>query len=88
MKSANRLNTLVDLINGKPKTIYNLTTVSLSGDTASELDYLLVDEAIESKEVVVKGASDDGSVPELRMTNLSTKVLLVADGRFDVQQVF
>ena len=69
MKGKNRITTLEELIIGKPQAVLNLTAVPLSGNPASKLDYLLVDEALEAKKVVVEEISEGGSVPELRMTN-------------------
>jgi len=80
MKTGNRMATLADLEIGNPKTVLNLTAVPLSGNPASTLDYLLVDEALETKKVVVEEVSEGGSVPELRMTNFSNRIVLVVDG--------
>jgi len=79
-KTGNRMTTLADLNIGAPKTVLNLTAVPLLGNPASMLEYLLVDEALEKKKVVVEEVSEGGSVPELRMTNFSGKVVLVVDG--------
>ena len=80
MKTANRMPTLADLDIGAPKTVLNLVTVPLSGNPASTLEYLLVDEALQTKKVVVEEVSEGGSVPELRMTNFSNKFVLIVDG--------
>ena len=80
MKTGNRMTTLADLEIGNPKTALNLVTVPLSGNPASGLEYLLVDEALETKKVIVEEVSEGGSVPELRMTNFSNRVVLVVDG--------
>ncbi|HYN74384.1 MAG TPA: DUF6569 family protein [Candidatus Methanoperedens sp.] len=74
------MTTLADLEIGNPKTVLNLMTVPLSGNSASTLEYLLVDEALEAKKVIVEEVSEGGSVPELRMTNFSNKVVLIVDG--------
>jgi hypothetical protein len=58
----------------------NLVTVPLSGNPASTLEYLLIDEALESKKVIIEEVGEGGSVPELRMTNFSNQVVLVVDG--------
>ena len=78
MTTANRMTTLADLEIGNPKTVLNLTAVPLSGNPASTLDYLLIDEALEAKKVIVEEVSEGGSVPELRMTNFASKVVLIA----------
>jgi len=54
--------------------------VPLSGNPASTLDYLLIDEALEAKKVVIEEVSEGGSVPELRMTNFAGKGVLIVDG--------
>lgn len=76
----NRMTTLGDLVVGNPKTVLNLVEVPLSGNPAAALEYLLVDEALDAKKVVVEEVSENGSVPELRMTSFSEKVVLVVDG--------
>jgi len=80
MTKQNRMTTLADLSIGNPMTALNLTAVPLSGNPAAALEYILVDEALEAKKVVVEEISEGGSVPELRMTNFSGKVVLVVDG--------
>ena len=80
MKTVNRMTTLADLPIGNPKTVLNLTAVPLSGNPASTLDYLLIDEALEAKKVVIEEVSEGGSVPELRMTNFAGKGVLIVDG--------
>ena len=80
MKTENRMTTLADLEIGNPKTVLNLTTVPLSGNPASALEYLLIDEALEAKKVIVEEVSEGGSVPELRMTNFANKCVLIVDG--------
>ncbi len=80
MTGKNRITTLSDLSIGEPRTVLNLTLAPLSGTPASSLDYVLIDEALETKKVVVEEVSEGGSVPELRMTNFSDRVVLVVDG--------
>jgi len=63
-----------------PKTVLNLTAVPLSGNPASTLVYLLIDEALEAKKVIVEEVSEGGSVPELRMTNFANRCVLIVDG--------
>jgi hypothetical protein len=57
---------------GAPHTALNLTMSPLSGNPACSLDYLLVDEALKIRKVVVEEVSETGAVPELRMTNFSS----------------
>ena len=78
--STKRMETIADLGIGKPRTVLNLTMFPLSGNPAAGLDYLLVDEALAKKEVVVEEVSEGGTVPEIRLTNFSEKTVLVVDG--------
>jgi hypothetical protein len=80
MTQQNRMATLSDLAIGVPKEVSNLAAVPLSGNPPAALEYILVDEALEAKKVVVEEVSEGGSVPELRMTNFSSRVVLVVDG--------
>jgi hypothetical protein len=72
--------TIAELTIGAPQTALNLTMFPLSGNPACSLDYLLVDEALKIKKVVVEEVSETGAVPELRMTNFSSSHVLVIDG--------
>src|SRR3972149_10456573 len=78
--STKRMETILDLARGKLQTAANLIMVPLSGNPAAGLDYLLVDEALGKKEVVVEEVSEGGMVPEIRVTNFSEKTVLVVDG--------
>src|SRR3990172_6996573 len=78
--STKRMETIADLGIGKPQTVLNLTMFPLSGNPAAELAYILVDEALKKKEVVVEEVSEGGTVPEIRVTNFSVKTVLVVDG--------
>jgi hypothetical protein len=72
--------TVAELTIGAPQTALNLTMFPLSGNPACSLDYLLVDEALEIRKVVVEEVSETGAVPELRMTNFSSSHVFVVDG--------
>jgi hypothetical protein len=74
------METILDLAMGKPQTAANLIMVPLSGNPAAALSYILVDEALKKKEVVVEEVSEGGMVPEIRMTNFSDRTVLVVDG--------
>jgi len=78
--STKRMETILDLAMGKLQTAANLIMVPLSGNPAAGLDYLLVDEALRKKEVVVEEVSEGGTVPEIRVTNFSKEAVLVVDG--------
>jgi len=75
-----KMETILDLGLGKPQTASNLVMVHLSGNPAAALSYLLVDEALARKEVVVEEVSKGGTVPEIRVTNFAEKTVLVVDG--------
>jgi hypothetical protein len=78
--STKRMETISNLAMGKPQTAANLIMVPLSGNPAAALSYILVDEALKKKEVMVEEVSEGGTVPEIRMTNFSDKTVLVVDG--------
>jgi len=65
---------------GKLKEAGNLVMVPLSGNPAAALDYLLIDESLSKKEVVLEEVSEGGTVPEIRLTNFSERTVLVVDG--------
>jgi hypothetical protein len=75
-----RMETISDLGVGKPQSAGALTMVPLSGNPAAALDYLLIDEALRKKDVMVEEVSEGGTVPEIRVTNFSEKTVLVVDG--------
>jgi hypothetical protein len=75
-----RMETISDLVMGKPQAAANLVMVPLSGNPAAALSYILVDEALKKKEVVVEEVSEGGTVPEIRVTNFSERTVLVVDG--------
>jgi hypothetical protein len=72
--------TIADLSIGKPQTVLNLTMVPLSGNPVADLDYILIDEALKGKAVLLEEVSEGGTVPEIRLTNFSGKAVLVVDG--------
>ncbi len=80
LRILNPVNRLSGLEIGKPRTIWNLTLVPLSGNGASPLDYLLLDDALLAEKVAVEEVIEGGSVPELRMANFSNRFVLVVDG--------
>lgn len=75
-----KMATILDLTLGKPKEAGNLVMVPLSGNPAAALDYLLIDEALAGKEVVLEEVSEGGTIPEIRLTNFSDRTVLVVDG--------
>jgi hypothetical protein len=80
MRSPNPVTMLSDLQIGTPRTVLNLTVVPISGNRASSLDYLLLDDALLAEKVAVEEVSEGSSLPELRMANFSNRFVLVVDG--------
>jgi hypothetical protein len=74
------IQTVADIAIGAAKRARNLTWFPLSGNPASPLDYLLVDEGLKAKKVVVEELNEGGSVPELRLVNFTGKHVLIPDG--------
>lgn len=58
----------------------HVSVVPLFIKQESKLDYLLAQEAIEKKQVTVTEIGEEGSVPELRVTNHSLQQVLLLDG--------
>lgn len=75
-----RFRTLADIRIGTPRVARNLAAVPLSGIPAAKLSYRLIDDALAANEAVVEEMSESGTVPELRLTNFSDRVILVVDG--------
>lgn len=75
-----RFRTLADIRIGSARVAHNLAAVPLSGIPAAGISYRLIDEALAAKEAVVEEMSESGTVPELRLTNLSDRIILVVDG--------
>lgn len=57
-----------------------LSMVPLFADAKSELDYVLLDEAIADGSAVIEEVSESGSVPELMFRNIGSKPVFVVDG--------
>lgn len=74
------MKTILDLKVGAPKSVKNLTLFPLSGNPEASMEYLMVDQALDSKRATIEEVSQSGSVPELRLVNTSEKVLLIPDG--------
>jgi hypothetical protein len=62
----------------------NLTMTPLlapaASTTALPLDYIVLDDAIASKEFEISEVSEAGSVPELRVVNRGARPVLIVDG--------
>jgi hypothetical protein len=80
MKIADPVNMLPAVEVGTPRTVRNLTVFPLSGNRASSLDYLLLDDALMAEKVAIEEVNETGSSAELRMANFSNRFILVVDG--------
>jgi hypothetical protein len=58
----------------------NLSVYPLQCPDAAVLDYLLLDEALESGVIEIAELTQDGSVPELKVVNRAGKMVLLLDG--------
>lgn len=65
---------------GTPSAFRNMGVIPLIGKARPSIEYLPLGEALASKLVVVTELSQTGSVPELRVRNLSDKAVLALDG--------
>ncbi len=75
------INNLVDdLIIECPITYKRLTITPLRLKTESHLEYQLLDEAVEKGLVTVEEASEQGSVPQMKVTNKSKQFVFIPDG--------
>jgi len=69
---------------GRKQSFRNLAMFPLLSAYTSDSDYLLLDEALREGSVEVAEVSEEGSVPELKITNKSPKMVLILDGEEDV----
>lgn len=74
---ADRLATLSHV---EPITHLNITIIPLLGPDENEMEYLLMDEAIEQKLLRITEISESGSVPELQLENHADQAVLLLDG--------
>ncbi|MDE0309435.1 MAG: hypothetical protein OXI60_06340 [Acidiferrobacterales bacterium] len=65
---------------GSPQTHLNLTMFPLLGEKPVEIDYLLLDQALEQGAIEISEVSDSGSVPTLKVLNKSIQRVLLLDG--------
>ena len=65
---------------GRKQFYKNLTIYPLLSTYASSLEYLLLDEALREDLIEVAEVSSHGSVPELRVVNKSSRMILILDG--------
>ena len=65
---------------GRKQSFKNLAMFPLLSTYCSDLDYLLLDEALREGLIEVAEVSEEGSVPELKVTNRSPHMVLILDG--------
>ena len=65
---------------GDKQTYKNMVVFPLLCNKEISVDYILLDEAIESKQIVIAEESDDGIAAELIIENLSGENILILDG--------
>ncbi len=65
---------------GEPVRFRNLTMFPLLGETARDVDYVVLDEAAEHDYVRITEVTEGGNVPELRLENTGQKPVLLLDG--------
>jgi hypothetical protein len=65
---------------GEEQTHKNLTAYPVPSNQLSALDYITLDEALKQGLIEVLEVDKDGSVPKLKLTNKSEKMILILDG--------
>ena len=71
---------LSDVSVGTPASYARLTLFPLRVYSSSTLDYLLVDEAAQTRQIIVEETQDGGSVPRVRVRSTSDRLVFVPDG--------
>jgi hypothetical protein len=65
---------------GEEQTYKNLTAYPVLSNRLPALDYITLDEALKQGLIEISEIDKDGSVPELKLTNKSEKMILILDG--------
>jgi hypothetical protein len=65
---------------GEVQAYKNLTAFPVLSNRLSALDYITLDEALKQGFIEIAEIDKDGSVPELKLTNKSEKMILILDG--------
>ncbi|MBN1918503.1 MAG: HIRAN domain-containing protein [Verrucomicrobia bacterium] len=68
------------LVLGDPLVHENMAVFPLLGDDGAGVDYVLLDDALKSRDAVVTEMSEGGSVPQLRFVNKGKRRVLLLDG--------
>ena len=73
-------NYLAQMKVGQEQSYGNLTMFPILSPYAVSVDYITLDEALNDDEIEVVEVSEFGSVPELKVLNKSSKMILILDG--------
>lgn len=65
---------------GRKQSYQNLAVFPLLSPYATALDYIMLDEALDRGLMEVAEVHESGSVPELKVVNKSSKMILILDG--------
>jgi len=65
---------------GRKQSYMNLTLIPLLSAYLLDLDYLLLDEALQNGLLEVAEVTKEGSVPDLKVVNHSPKMVFILDG--------
>ncbi len=65
---------------GRKQSYQNLAVFPLLSAYATALDYIMLDEALDRGLMEVAEVHESGSVPELKVVNKSSKMILILDG--------
>ena len=65
---------------GRKQTFKNMAIFPVHSTYSADLDYLLLDEALSDEVIEVVEVDEDGSVPELKVVNRSSRMILILDG--------
>jgi len=78
---ANTIHAYLDTLTISPKQSYkNLTVYPLESDHSVKLDYLTLDEAMAEELIDIVEVTEGGEVPELKVVNKSSKMVLIIEG--------
>ena len=65
---------------GRKRSYRNLTVFPILSPYTATVNYIMLDEALDEELIEVVEVNEEGSVPELRVTNRSPKMILILDG--------
>ncbi|MGB9601789.1 MAG: ARPP-1 family domain-containing protein [Limisphaerales bacterium] len=73
-------NLLGSLRLGNIMSVHNVAVIPLFTDSINALEYMTLDEALETRSLHIGEVSEGGSVPHLKVNNLAEKPVLLLDG--------